>query len=87
MSPFDIVGYDVWLLVGCHLLQDTDIMSLSLTISLDEPKSLYCMIIHNYWVFRNKEAILKNMVCDRTLWCNLILVANPTWWDKAWLLY
>jgi len=23
----------------------------------------------------------------RTLWCNLIHVADPTLWDKAWLLY
>jgi hypothetical protein len=26
------------------------------------------------------------MVYDRTLWDNLIHVANPTSWDKAWLL-
>jgi hypothetical protein len=27
----------------------------------------------------------RNMVFDRTLWCNLIHVANLIWWDKAWL--
>jgi len=26
------------------------------------------------------------MVIDRTLWRNLIHVANPTKWDKTWLL-
>jgi len=27
-----------------------------------------------------------NMVYDRPLWLNLIHVADPTWWEKAWLL-
>ena len=27
-----------------------------------------------------------NLVLDITLWCNLIHVADPIQWDKAWLL-
>jgi len=28
----------------------------------------------------------RNKVYDRTLWRNLIHIAGPTWWEKAWWL-
>jgi multimeric flavodoxin WrbA len=29
----------------------------------------------------------RDMIYDRVLWRHLILVADPTYWGKAWLLY
>ena len=84
---FKMVHYKVNLRIG--LLLDAAV-SCNQSTNIRTTTTIYPIgikdVIISAYLFKCSAPSDRHMVYDRTLWRNLIHVADPTQWDKAWQL-